>query len=75
MSQLSFLTVESSGWTLESLQHWGQFTKLAASGVLMLCIEWWSFEVGTFVMGECCMYSIRKAFIQVELSHLIRRMG
>ncbi|KAJ7374590.1 hypothetical protein OS493_004928 [Desmophyllum pertusum] len=39
------------GWTIESLQHWGQFTTLAVPGILMLCIEWWSFEVGTFLMG------------------------
>ena len=31
---------------------WGQFIKLAMSGMFMICIEWWSFEVGSFVMGE-----------------------
>ena len=25
---------------------------LAVPGMLMLCTEWWSFEVGTFLMGE-----------------------
>ncbi|XP_078364964.1 multidrug and toxin extrusion protein 2-like [Oculina patagonica] len=40
------------GWTTESLQHWGQFIMLAVPGILMLCIEWWSFEVGTFLMGS-----------------------
>lgn len=40
------------GWAIESLQHWGQLTMLAAPGMLMLCTEWWSFEVGTFLVGE-----------------------
>lgn len=48
----TFFTVALKGWTIESLQHWGQFTMLAITGILMLCIEWWSFELGTFLMGE-----------------------
>lgn len=39
------------GWTTESLLGWGQFIKLAVSGMLMICIEWWSFEVGAFLTG------------------------
>lgn len=39
------------GWTIESLLDWGEFFKLAISGMAMLCIEWWSFEVGAFVTG------------------------
>ena len=31
---------------------WGQFFKLAISGMVMLCIEWWSFEVGAFITGS-----------------------
>ena len=40
------------GWTTESLLGWGQFIKLAVSGMLMICIEWWSFEVGAFLTGK-----------------------
>ncbi|KAL9974772.1 hypothetical protein ACROYT_G011855 [Oculina patagonica] len=47
------------GWTTESLQHWGQFIMLAVPGILMLCIEWWSFEVGTFLMGLSVAVSVR----------------
>ncbi|XP_068721151.1 multidrug and toxin extrusion protein 2-like isoform X1 [Montipora capricornis] len=39
------------GWTIESMLDWGQFFKLAISGMVMLCIEWWSFEVGAFITG------------------------
>lgn len=47
-----FFAIALQGWTIESLQNWGQFTMLAVPGMLMLCTEWWGFEVGTFLMGE-----------------------
>ena len=39
------------GWSFESLNEWGQFLKLALPGVIMLCLEWWSAEVTTFIAG------------------------
>jgi len=39
------------GWTTESLLDWGQFLKLAVSGLVMTCIDWWSFEAGSFLAG------------------------
>ncbi|XP_073233965.1 multidrug and toxin extrusion protein 1-like isoform X2 [Porites lutea] len=39
------------GWTIESLLNWSQFIKLAVSGMAMICIEWWSFEIGAFLTG------------------------
>ena len=40
------------GWVeLESLNEWGQFLKLALPGMIMLCLEWWSAEVTTFIAG------------------------
>lgn len=35
------------GWSRECLnvRTWGPFLKLAGPGVVMLCAEWWSFEV------------------------------
>ena len=43
--------IDFVGWTTESLLDWGQFFKLAISGMVMICIEWWSFEVGAFLAG------------------------
>lgn len=40
-----------TGWTTDSLLDWGQFIKLAVSGMVMICIEWWSFELGAFFAG------------------------
>ncbi|XP_024145077.1 multidrug and toxin extrusion protein 1 isoform X2 [Oryzias melastigma] len=39
------------GWSLECLQEWGPFVKLAIPSMLMLCLEWWIFEVGGFLAG------------------------
>lgn len=40
------------GWSWDCLREWGQFVKLAIPGLLMTCIEWWSFEIATFVTGS-----------------------
>lgn len=39
------------GWSTESLEAWGQFAYLGISGILMTCIEWWSFEAGIILAG------------------------
>lgn len=39
------------GWTWECLEDWGQYISLALFGMLMICIEWWSFEVGIILTG------------------------
>ena len=40
------------GWSWESLQEWMQYIKLGLPGVLMLCCEWWSFEITAIVAGS-----------------------
>ncbi|XP_077379837.1 multidrug and toxin extrusion protein 1-like [Festucalex cinctus] len=39
------------GWTMECFQEWGTFVKLAIPSMLMLCLEWWLFEIGGFIAG------------------------
>ena len=41
-----------SGWDIECLQEWGAFFNLSVFGLLMIIIEWWSFEVGIFLAGN-----------------------
>ncbi|KAK3742751.1 hypothetical protein QZH41_018960 [Actinostola sp. cb2023] len=40
------------GWSIECLYDWKEFIALAFPGMLMVCMEWWTFEVGTFLMGK-----------------------
>lgn len=33
------------------MQEWGPFLKMAIPSMLMLCLEWWLFEIGGFMAG------------------------
>ncbi|XP_038159268.1 multidrug and toxin extrusion protein 1-like [Cyprinodon tularosa] len=39
------------GWSVESLQEWGSYMKLAIPSMLMTCFEWWVYEFGGFFAG------------------------
>ncbi|XP_054897703.1 multidrug and toxin extrusion protein 1-like [Poeciliopsis prolifica] len=39
------------GWSLDCLQEWGLFVKLAIPSMFMICLSWWIFEVGGFLAG------------------------
>ncbi|XP_072548063.1 multidrug and toxin extrusion protein 1-like isoform X1 [Salminus brasiliensis] len=39
------------GWSLDSLQDWGAYMKLAIPSTMMLCFEWWIYEIGGFLAG------------------------
>ncbi|XP_045903080.1 multidrug and toxin extrusion protein 1-like [Micropterus dolomieu] len=39
------------GWSLDCLQEWGNFIWLAIPSMLMLCLEWWVFELGGLLAG------------------------
>ncbi|KAJ7995566.1 hypothetical protein DPEC_G00245920 [Dallia pectoralis] len=39
------------GWTTDALQEWGSYMKLAIPSTLMLCFEWWVYELGGFLAG------------------------
>ncbi|XP_072325962.1 multidrug and toxin extrusion protein 1-like [Scyliorhinus torazame] len=41
-----------AGWSTDCLQEWGQFTRLAIPSLLMLCVEWWTYEIGMFIVGS-----------------------
>lgn len=46
-------SVALAGWSWECLQDWASFLHLAIPSMLMLCIEWWAYEVGSFLSGAC----------------------
>ncbi|TRZ00943.1 hypothetical protein DNTS_004784 [Danionella cerebrum] len=39
------------GWTCDSLQEWDGYMKLALPSTMMLCFEWWIYELGGFLAG------------------------
>lgn len=48
--QVTFLL--SAGWSSECLLEWDSFTSLAVPSMLMTCIEWWTYEIGSFLIGQ-----------------------
>ncbi|XP_067865975.1 multidrug and toxin extrusion protein 1-like [Heterodontus francisci] len=40
-----------AGWSTDSLQEWGHFICLAIPSMFMVCIDWWTYYVGTFLAG------------------------
>ncbi|XP_069916050.1 multidrug and toxin extrusion protein 2 isoform X5 [Oryctolagus cuniculus] len=39
------------GWSSQCLRDWGPFLSLAIPSMLMMCVEWWAYEIGSFLMG------------------------
>ena len=39
------------GWSWSSLREWWPFLRLGLPGMLMICLEWWAFEIGTVISG------------------------
>ncbi|PKU37776.1 multidrug and toxin extrusion protein 2-like [Limosa lapponica baueri] len=56
------------GWTRDCLLDWGSFIRLAVPGMLMLCIEWWTFEIGSFLAGLLSVVELGAQSIIYELS-------
>lgn len=46
------LHLYAAGWTRDCLLDWGSYIQLALPSMLMMCIEWWTFEIGSFLAGE-----------------------
>ncbi|XP_070771763.1 multidrug and toxin extrusion protein 1-like [Enoplosus armatus] len=56
------------GWSLDCLQEWGPFVQLAIPSMLMLCLEWWMFEVGGFLAGVISEAELGAQSIAYELA-------
>ncbi|XP_018419621.1 PREDICTED: multidrug and toxin extrusion protein 2-like isoform X1 [Nanorana parkeri] len=39
------------GWSMVCLKDWNTFVALAVPSMLMVCIEWWTYEIGSFLVG------------------------
>ncbi|XP_036974786.1 multidrug and toxin extrusion protein 1 [Acanthopagrus latus] len=39
------------GWSIDCLQDWDSFMKLAVPSAFMTCLEWWIWETGGFLAG------------------------
>ncbi|CAK6966687.1 multidrug and toxin extrusion protein 1-like [Scomber scombrus] len=39
------------GWSKACLQDWRSFIHLAIPSMVMMCVEWWTYEIGGFLAG------------------------
>nr|XP_054112993.1 multidrug and toxin extrusion protein 2 [Callithrix jacchus] len=57
-----------AGWSSQCLQDWGPFFSLAVPSMLMTCIEWWAYEVGSFLMGLLSMEDLSAQAVIYEVA-------
>ncbi|XP_067101892.1 multidrug and toxin extrusion protein 1 [Osmerus mordax] len=58
------------GWSKDCLQEWGAFIKLAIPSMLMLCVEWWTYEIGGFLAGLISEVELDAQSIILEVSSI-----
>lgn len=68
LAPLGMSLLSHAGWTMECLQEWGPFIQLAIPSMLMLCLEWWLFEVGGFLAGVISEAELGSQSIIYELT-------
>ncbi|NXY16899.1 S47A1 protein, partial [Atrichornis clamosus] len=56
------------GWSSECLLEWDSFTSLAIPSMLMMCIEWWTYEIGSFLIGMLSVIELSVQSIIYEVS-------
>ncbi|NXP54212.1 S47A1 protein, partial [Heliornis fulica] len=57
-----------AGWSSECLLEWDSFTSLAVPSMLMMCIEWWTYEIGSFLIGLLSVVELSAQSIIYEVS-------
>ncbi|XP_032176422.1 multidrug and toxin extrusion protein 2-like [Mustela erminea] len=60
-----------AGWSSQCLQDWGPFFSLAIPSMLMVCIEWWAYEIGSFLMGLISVLDLSGQAILYELATVV----
>uniref|UniRef100_A0AAQ5ZNW9 Multidrug and toxin extrusion protein n=1 Tax=Amphiprion ocellaris TaxID=80972 RepID=A0AAQ5ZNW9_AMPOC len=58
------------GWSKECLQDWGSYVRLAVPGMVMLCAEWWTYEIGSFLAGIISEVELGAQSVVYELSNI-----
>ncbi|XP_062448453.1 multidrug and toxin extrusion protein 1-like [Rhea pennata] len=56
------------GWSRECLLDWDSFISLAVPSMLMICIEWWTYEIGSFLIGLLSVVELSAQSVIYEVS-------
>ncbi|XP_047248575.1 multidrug and toxin extrusion protein 1 isoform X2 [Girardinichthys multiradiatus] len=58
------------GWSKECLCDWKSYIYLAIPGMVMMCIEWWTFEIGVFLAGLISEVELGTQSVVFQLSNI-----
>ncbi|CAJ1065207.1 multidrug and toxin extrusion protein 1 [Xyrichtys novacula] len=58
------------GWSKECLQDWGSYIQLAIPSMVMLCVEWWTYEIGSFLAGLISEVELGAQSVVFELANV-----
>ncbi|XP_019748384.1 multidrug and toxin extrusion protein 1 isoform X2 [Hippocampus comes] len=57
------------GWSKDCLEDWGSFFYLALPSMVMMCAEWWTFEIAIFLAGLISEVELGAQSIIYELTN------
>ncbi|XP_058415633.1 multidrug and toxin extrusion protein 2 isoform X3 [Diceros bicornis minor] len=60
-----------AGWSSQCLQDWGPFLSLAIPSMLMICTEWWTYEIGSFLMGLLSVLDLSAQAVIYEVATVV----
>uniref|UniRef100_A0A3B3ZX68 Solute carrier family 47 member 2 n=1 Tax=Periophthalmus magnuspinnatus TaxID=409849 RepID=A0A3B3ZX68_9GOBI len=69
-----FFFLSLSGWSMECLREWGLFLSLALPSMVMMCSEWWLYEVGSFLAGLISEVELGAQSVIYELAIVVFMM-
>ncbi|KAG7280211.1 hypothetical protein CRUP_037572 [Coryphaenoides rupestris] len=55
------------GWSTSCLQGWGSYMQLAIPSTLMVCFEWWIWEIGSFLAGTIGEVDLAAQHVLMEI--------
>ncbi|RVE64964.1 hypothetical protein OJAV_G00131460 [Oryzias javanicus] len=58
------------GWSRECLQDWGSYIRLAIPSMVMMCVEWWTYEIGGFLAGLISEVELGAQSVVFELANV-----
>ncbi|XP_075690668.1 multidrug and toxin extrusion protein 1-like [Rhinoderma darwinii] len=59
------------GWSTACFEDWGSFIHLAIPSMLMVCIEWWAFEIGIILSGVLGMEDLGAQTIIYQMASIV----
>ncbi|KAM4019114.1 multidrug and toxin extrusion protein 1-like [Anomaloglossus baeobatrachus] len=59
------------GWSVACFEDWGPFIRLAIPSMLVVCIEWWTFEIGIIVSGVLGVEDLGAQTIVYQMANIV----